>query len=202
MPGRIRQGFRSPSGTPAAIWLSRSHSFGCERVFSRHARVPSGAPCIFGSIQQAGAAAYAPEASFLGQRDPSTDYLGWRTGSGAAISHVSRRAGPQNDADCAASPIRGVADGDRDAEYSGFCTVQAGVRWDGKGCPRLFMHDASEIMQDNRAPCTGYPDWGRHAPRYGVGCPTGNSHEGYKTIETSKYRLKTVYRRINTVHRS
>lgn len=114
----------------------------------------------------------------------------------------SRRAGPQNDADRAASPIRGVADGDRDAEYSGFCTVQAGVRWDGKGCPRLFMHDASEIIQDNRAPCTGYPDWGRHAPRYGVGCLTGNSHEGYKTIETSKYRLKTVYRRINTVHRS
>ncbi len=170
--------------------------------FSLRARVPWGAPCIFGSIQQAGAAAYAPEASFLGQRDPSTDYLGWRTGSGAAISRVSRRAGPQNDADRAASPIRGVADGDRDAEYPGFCTVQAGVRWDGKGCPRLFMHDASEIMQDNRAPCTGYPDWGRHAPRYGVGCPTGNSHEGYKTIETSKYRLKTVYRRINTVHRS
>lgn len=85
---------------------------------------------------------------FLGQRDPSTDYLGWRTGSGAAISHVSRRAGPQNDADCAASPIRGVADGDRDAEYSGFCTVQAGVRWDGEGCPRLFMHVASKIMQD------------------------------------------------------
>lgn len=140
---------------------------------------------------------------FLGQRDPSTDYLGWRTGSGAAISRVSRRAGPQNDADRAASPIRGVADGDRDAEYSGFCTVQVRVRWDGKGYPRLFMHDASEIMQDNRAPCTGYPDWGgRHAPRYGVGCLTGNSREGYKTIETSKYRLKTVYRRINTVHRS
>ena len=139
---------------------------------------------------------------FLGQRDPSTDYLGWRTGFGAAISRVSRRAGPQNDADRAAFPIRGVADGDRDAEYSGFCTVQAGVRWDGKGCPRLFMHYASEIMQDNRAPCTGYPDWGRHAPLYGVGCPTGNSHEGYKTIETSKYRLNTVYRRKNTVRRS
>ena len=102
---------------------------------------------------------------FLGQRDPPTDYLGWRTGSGAAISRVSRRAGPQNDADRAASPIHGVADGDRDAEYSGFCTVQAGVRWDGKGCPRLFMHNKSEIMQDNRASCAEYPDWGRHAPR-------------------------------------
>ena len=202
MPGRIRQGFRSPSGTPAAIWLSRSHSFGCERVFSRHARVPSGAPCIFGSIQQAGAAAYAPEASFWASEILRQTI--WVGGRGPARRYHTFRvpAGPQNDADCAASPIRGVADGDRDAEYSGFCTVQAGVRWDGKGCPRLFMHDASEIMQDNRAPCTGYPDWGRHAPRYGVGCLTGNSHEGYKTIETSKYRLKTVYRRINTVHRS
>lgn len=202
MPGRIRQGFRSPSGTPAAIWLSRSHSFGCGRVFSRHARVPPGCTVHFWEYSAGRGGCIRTGSVFLGQRDPSTDYLGWRTGSGAAISRVSRRAGPQNDADRAASPIRGVADGDRDAEYSGFCTVQAGVRWDGKGCPRLFMHDASEIMQDNRAPCTGYPDWGRHAPRYGVGCLTGNSHEGYKTIETSKYRLKTVYRRINTVHRS
>lgn len=96
----------------------------------------------------------------FGQRDHSTGNLGWRMASGAAISRVSRRAGPQNDADRAASPIRGVADVDRGAEYSGFCTVQAGVRLDGKGHPRLFMHDASEIMQDNRAPCAGYPDWG------------------------------------------
>ena len=140
---------------------------------------------------------------FLGQRDPSTDYLGWRTGSGAAISRVSRRAGPQNDADRAASPIRGVADGDRDAEYSGFCTVQVRVRWDGKGYPRLFMHDASEILQDNQASCAGCPDWACHAPRCRPGRrSTGNSHEGYKTIEASKYRLNTVYRRKNTVRRS
>ena len=65
---------------------------------------------------------------FLGQRDPSTGNLGWRTRPGAAITRVSRCAGTQNDADRAASPIRGVADGDRAAEYSGFCTVQAGVR--------------------------------------------------------------------------
>lgn len=139
---------------------------------------------------------------FLGQRDPSTGNLGWRTRPGAAIIRVSRCAGTQNDADRAASPIRGVADGDRDAEYSGFCTVQAGVRWDGKGCPRLFMHNTSEIMQDKRAPCAEYPDWGRHTPRCGIGRPTGNSHEGYKTIETFKYRLNTVYRRKNTAHRS
>ena len=81
-------------------------------------------------------------------RDPPTGNLGWRTGSAAAIARVSRRAVPQNDADRAASTIRGAAGGGRDAENSGFCTVQAGVRWDGEGCPRLFMHVASKIMQD------------------------------------------------------
>lgn len=59
----------------------------------------------------------------------------------------------------------------RDAEYSGFCTVQAGVRWDGKGCPRLFMHGTSENMQDNRAPCAGCPDWARHTPTFAASLP-------------------------------
>lgn len=101
---------------------------------------------------------------FLSQRDPSAGDLGWLTASGAAITRVSRRAVPQNDANRAASTIRGTACGGRDAENSGFCTVQAGVRWDEKGCPRLFMHGISEIMQDNRAPCAGYPAWARHTP--------------------------------------
>lgn len=101
---------------------------------------------------------------FLSQRDPSAGDLGWLTASGAAITRVSRRAVPQNDANRAASTIRGTACGGRDAENSGFCTVQAGVRWDEKGCPRLFMHSISEIMQDNRAPCAGYPAWARHTP--------------------------------------
>lgn len=108
---------------------------------------------------------------FLGQRHPSMDNLGWRTASGAAITRVSRRAGPQDDADRAASPIRGAAGGGRDAEKSGFCTVQAGVRWDEKGCPRHFMHDASEIMQDHRVPCAGYPDWVRHMSTVAVFFP-------------------------------
>lgn len=101
---------------------------------------------------------------FLSQRDPSAGDLGWLTASGAAITRVSRRAVPQNDAGRAMLPVRGVAGGGHDAENSGFCTVQAGVRLDGKGHPRLFMHDASEIMQDNRAPCVGYPAWARHTP--------------------------------------
>ena len=66
---------------------------------------------------------------------------------------------PQNDADRAAFPVRGAAGGGRDAENSGFCTVQAGVRWDGKGRPRLFMHGTSENMQAI----------GRHAPDAQIG---------------------------------
>lgn len=95
--------------------------------------------------------------------DPSTGDLGWWTASGAAIMRASRRTGSQNDAGRAASPIRGAAGGGRDAENSGFCTVQAGVRWDGKGHPRLFIHGTSENMQDNRAPCAGCPEWSRRA---------------------------------------
>ena len=64
VPGRPRRGFRPLPGALAVTRLPRSHSSGCGRVFSRHARVPRGAPCIFGSIQQAGVAVYAPEVSF------------------------------------------------------------------------------------------------------------------------------------------
>ena len=72
---------------------------------------------------------------YLISRDPSTGDLGWQTACGVAIARVSRRAVPQSDAGRAMLPVRGVAGGGRDAEYSGFCTVQAGVRWDGKGRP-------------------------------------------------------------------
>ena len=87
---------------------------------------------------------------------------GVRRGDNARFS--SRRA--PNDADRAVSSVRGVASGDRDAEYSGFCTVQAGVRWDGKGCPRLFMHGASIIMQDIKASYGRRSDRPYHAPKF------------------------------------
>lgn len=108
---------------------------------------------------------------YLISRDPLTGDLGWQTAYGVAIARVSRRAVPQSDAGRAMLPVRGVAGGGRDAEYSGFCTVQAGVRWDGKGRPRLFMHGTSENMQDNRAPCTGCPDWARHTPTFAAFLP-------------------------------
>lgn len=108
---------------------------------------------------------------YLISRDPSTGDLGWQTAYGVAIARVSRRAVPQSDAGRAMLPVRGVAGGGRDAEYSGFCTVQAGVRWDGKGRPRLFMHGTSENMRDNRAPCARCPDWARHTPTFAASLP-------------------------------
>lgn len=91
---------------------------------------------------------------FLSQRDPSAGDLGWLTASGAAITRVSRRAVPQNDANRAASTIRGTACGGRDAENSGFCTVQAGVRWDEKGCPVFLCMTQAKLCKTI----------GRHAP--------------------------------------
>lgn len=108
---------------------------------------------------------------YLISRDPSTGDLGRQAAYGAAIARVSRRAVPQSDAGRAMLPVRGVAGGGRDAENSGFCTVQAGVRWDGKGRSRLFMHGTSENMQDNRAPCAGCPDWARHTPTFAASLP-------------------------------
>lgn len=108
---------------------------------------------------------------YLISRDPSTGDLGRQAAYGVAIARVSRRAVPQSDAGRAMLPVRGVAGGGRDAEYSGFCTVQAGVRWDGKGRPHLFMHGTSENMQDNRAPCAGCLDWARHTPTFAASLP-------------------------------
>lgn len=171
VPGRTRQGFRPLPGALAAIWLSRSHSLGCERVYLTARTGPPGRAVHFREFSASRGGCIRAGSVYLISRDPSTGDLGWRTGSGAEIMRVSRRAGPQNDADCAASPVRGAAGGGRDAENSGFCTARAGVRWGGKGRPRLFMHDLSEVMQDDRAPCAGYPYWARHTPTFAASLP-------------------------------
>lgn len=83
-----------------------------------------------------------------------TGDLGRQAAYGVAIARVSRRAVPQSDAGRAMLPVRGVAGGGRDAEYSGFCTVQAGVRWDGKGRPIYLCMAQAKICRTI----------GRHAP--------------------------------------
>ena len=97
---------------------------------------------------------------YLISRDPSTGDLGWQTAYDVAIARVSRRAVPQSDAGRAMLPVRGVAGGGRDAEYSGFCTVQAGVRWDGKGRPPVYLCMAQAKI------CKTI---GRHAPDAQIG---------------------------------
>lgn len=96
---------------------------------------------------------------YLISRDPSTGDLGRQAAYGVAIARVSRRAVPQSDAGRAMLPVRGVAGGGRDAEYSGFCTVQAGVRWDGRGAPIYLCMAQVKICRTI----------GRHAPDAQIG---------------------------------
>lgn len=148
MPGRIRQGFRSPSGTPAAIWLSRSHSFGCERVFSRHARVPSGAPCIFGSIQQARVAAYAPDIPYWSQERLQRAVL---VGGQTPLGQMGvLRAVPEPKMTSISVTLlsRSGTGRARGAEYSVFCTAQAGVHQGRKEHLSFFMQSATGSMQN------------------------------------------------------
>lgn len=171
--------------------------------FSRRARVPRGAPCIFGSIQQAGVAAYAPKASFwaseiirqaiwVGGWRPARQYHAFRAAPGlktTPIAWLPRFAASPAGATMLNTPV--------------FARSKRGYVWTGRGTPVFLCMTQAKLCKTigYRAPDTQIGG-GRHASRYGIGCPTGNSHEGYKTIETSKCRLNTVYRRKNTVHRS
>ena len=132
-------------GVLAAIWLPRSHTFGRERVFDGTHGSPGARRAFSGVFSKPGWLHTRRKRLFDLAGSPDGQ-LGLADGVRRCDS--ARRAVPQNDADRAASTIRGAAGGGRDAENSGFCTVQAGVRWDGEGCPRLFMHVASKIMQD------------------------------------------------------
>lgn len=149
---------RHPASTPAFFWM--------RACFFTARMGPPGRAVHFREFSASRGGCIRAGSVYLISRDPSTGDLGWRTASGAAIISVSRCAVPQNDADRAAFPVRGAAGGGHDAENSGFCTAQAGVRWDGKGCPRLFMHGTSENMQNDRAPCAGCPDWACRTPTF------------------------------------
>lgn len=114
---------------------------------SLHARVPWGAPCIFGSIQQTRMAVYAPDTSYWSQgRLRPAIWVGRQTPSG----HKGMpRACP--DAKMTSIPMtlpdRNGADRARSAEYSVFCTAQAGVHQGQKEHPNLFMQSVMGSMQ-------------------------------------------------------
>lgn len=154
----------------AAIRLSRPCSFGFERAFHGMHGSPRVRRAFLGIFSKPGW--LHTRWDLLFERAGSFDRQFWladRIRCGDNARFASRR--PQNDADRAASPIRGVADGDCDAEYSGFCTVQAGVRWNGKGYPRLFMHGVSIIMQDIKASYGRRSDRPYHASKFAALIP-------------------------------
>lgn len=134
-------------GVLAAIWLPRSHTFGCERVFNGTHGSPGARRAFSGVFSKPGWLHTRRKRLFDLAGSPDGQ-LGLADGVRRCDSarFASRRAPKRRRS-------RGIHDsrragGGRDAENSGFCTVQAGIRWDGEGCPRLFMHVASKIMQD------------------------------------------------------
>lgn len=100
--------------------------------FSLRARVPWGAPCIFGSIQQTRTAAYVPDTPYWSQgRLRPAILVGRQTPSGQkGMPH----AAPEHKMTSISATLlsrsgTGRAHG---AEYSIFCTAQAGVHQDRK----------------------------------------------------------------------
>ena len=156
MPGPTRSGFRSLPGALAAICLSRSHSLECERVFSRRARVPRGAPCIFGSIQQAGVAVYAPKASFwaseiirqaiwVGGWRPARQYHAFRVAPGPKMTPIAwlpRFAASPAGATMLNTPV--------------FARSKRGYVWTGRGTPVFLCMAQAKLCKTigRRAPDT------------------------------------------------
>ena len=163
MPGRTRPGFRPPPGALAATWLSRPYSFGCERVFYGTHGSPGARRTFLGVFSKPGWLHTRRKRLFdlAGSLDGRFGLAGGARRVDSAC--FAPRPAPKRRRPCSVPGLRRRRRG-RDAENSGFCTARAGVRWGGKGRLRLFMHDLSEVMQDDRAPCAGYPYWARHAP--------------------------------------
>ena len=107
--------------------------------FLLRARVPWGAPCIFGSIQQARVAAYAPDIPYWSQeRLQRAVLVGGQTplGQMGVLRAVPEPKMTSISVTLLSRSGTGRACG---AEYSVFCTVQAGVHQGQKEHPGLFM---------------------------------------------------------------
>lgn len=95
--------------------------------FSLRARVPWGAPCIFGSIQQARVAAYAPDIPYWSQERLRRAVL---VGGQTLLGQMGvLRAVPEPKMTSISVTLlsRSGTGRARGAEYSVFCTAQAGV---------------------------------------------------------------------------
>ena len=118
--------------------------------FSPHARVPRGAPCIFGSIQQTRTAAYALDIPYWSQGRLQRAIL---VGGQTPLGQIGvLRAVPDHkmSSSSAMLPDCSGAGGACVAEYSVFCTARAGVHQDQKEHPSLFMQSAMDSMQNTK----------------------------------------------------
>lgn len=106
--------------------------------FSPHARVPQGAPCIFGSIQQSRTAAYAPDKPYWSQgRLRPAIWIGRQTSSRQI--NMSRVAPEPKMTSISAMLVNCSGTGGTCvAEFSVFCTAQAGVHKSQKEHP-IFL---------------------------------------------------------------
>lgn len=112
--------------------------------FSPRARVPRGAPCIFGSIQQARTAAYAPDTPYWPQRRLRPAIWVGRQTSSRRINMSRVAPDPKMTLISAMLANCSGTGGTCVAEYSVFCTAQAGVHKDQKEHPILFLQSAME----------------------------------------------------------
>ena len=111
--------------------------------FSLRARVPWGAPCIFGSIQQARTAAYAPDIPYWSQKRLQRAVL---VGGQTPLGQMGvLRAVPEPKMTSISATLlsRSGTGRARGAEYSVFCTARAGVHQDQEEHPSLFMQSCN-----------------------------------------------------------
>ena len=153
--------------------------------FSPRARVPRGAPCIFGSIQQARTAAYAPDIPYWSQRRLQRAVL---VGGQTPLGQIGvLRAVPDHkmSSSFAILPDCSGAGGACVAEYSVFCTAQAGVHQDQKEHPSLFMQSVMESMQNTKRPhcrCPNSARGGSGAPPHAQIKQSRDAHSGSPPI--------------------
>ena len=118
--------------------------------FSPRARVPRGAPCIFGSIQQTRTAAYAPDTPYWPQRRLRPAIWVGRQTSSRQINMSRVAPDPKMTLISAMLANCSGTGGTCRAEYSVFCTAQAGVHQDRKEHLSFFMQSATGSMQNTK----------------------------------------------------
>lgn len=126
-------------------------------MVSPRARVPQGAPCIFGSIQQTRTAAYALDIPYWSQGRLQRAIL---VGGQTPLGQMGiLRAVPDHkmSSSSAMLPDCSGAGGACVAEYSVFCTAQAGVHQDRKEHLNFFCNLQLEVCKTLRESIADVP---------------------------------------------